>query len=399
MPILVVKAKNIVNKQRIHSLDLLRGFALLGILIMNIVSFSNIGTGYINPTVGAGIEGYNAWIHAFGYLFADTRFMSIFSMLFGAGVIIFSKNIVLKNLSAAKYHYRRMGLLLIFGMIHAYLIWMGDILLMYAICGSIIFLVRHWSVKKLYILGTILFLIPVIFSVSTYLFAPDDVLSEISSSLTPSQLKMDREIIAYRGSYLEQMTPRIKGAVELQTFLFLIEQGWRILSMMILGMILFNKNILDGSRSKSFYTKLFLIGMSLGLAISSFGLWSAYAKDWNGAWYMLVGHMYNYIASLVMALGYIGLIMLWFNTNILKSLQQRLMAVGKLAFTNYILSSLICTFIFYGHGLGLFATMDRLEYWGVILFVWLVILMISPLILKKYRYGPLEWVWRKLTYL
>lgn len=388
-----------MRKQRILSLDMLRGFALLGILIMNIISFSNVGEGYLNPTVGAGIEGYNAWIHAFGHLFADTRFMSIFSILFGAGVVLFSENISLKNLSASKYHYRRMGLLLIFGMIHAYLIWMGDILVMYAICGSIIFFWRNWSIKSLYILGTILFMVPVLSALSTYFLVDEAQLQEIFSGWTPSQSTMQAEIAAYRGSYLNQMGPRVQSAIELQTIVFLIEQGWRILSMMILGMILFKKNILDGSQSKAFYRNLLLSGMGIGLTISGLGLWFAYKKEWSGTWYMSIGHMYNYFASLIMALGYIGLVMLWFTSDFAKAFQHRLMAVGKLAFTNYILSSLICTFIFYGHGLGLYATMDRLEYWGVIIFVWTIILFISPMILKKYKYGPLEWIWRKLTYL
>ena len=114
---------------------------------------------------------------------------------------------------------------------------------------------------------------------------------------------------------------------------------------------------------------------------------------------MNVGHFYNYIASLCVALGYIGLIMLWSKTNILIGLQSRLKAVGKLAFTNYILTSLICTFIFYGHGLGLFATMDRLEQMGIVIIVWMILLIISPMILEKHKRGPLESIWRRFTYL
>jgi uncharacterized protein len=126
-------------KNRIHSLDLLRGFAVLGILIMNITSFSQISMAYMNPTIGAGLEGYNQYFHAFNYIFADTRFMSIFSMLFGAGVVLFTQRIEAKGKRVAALHYKRMFWLLLFGLIHAYFIWVGDILVTYAICGSLVF--------------------------------------------------------------------------------------------------------------------------------------------------------------------------------------------------------------------------------------------------------------------
>lgn len=393
------KLKPTDANERIHSLDLLRGFAILGILIMNIVSFSNIGTGYLNPTIGAGIEGYNGIIHAFSYLFADMRFMSIFSMLFGAGILIFSDNAFKKGSNAGKYHYRRMFWLLIFGCIHAYLIWMGDILVLYAICGSIAFLMRKWKIKTLFIVGGIFFVIPILFSLTTYYFVPQEQLQEIFKFWSPNQEEINMEITAYRGSYLEQMKPRITGAIEIQTLSFPIEQLWRILSMMMLGMILYKKGILSAQKEKSFYRKLFIIGMFIGLILSGVGLYRAYAYDWNGIWYMNVGHFYNYIASIAVALGYIGLIMLWSKSNIFNSLQSRFKAVGKLAFTNYILTSIICTFIFYGHGLGLFAKLDRLQQWGVILFVWMILLYISPIILRKFSKGPLEYLWRRLTYL
>jgi len=109
--------------------------------------------GYMNPTLGAGIDGVNKWVHAFSFLFADMRFMSIFSILFGAGVVLFTRNIVAKNKSEKFFHFRRMLLLLLFGFVHAYLIWMGDILVMYAVCGCIVFFMRNWKVKSLLILS------------------------------------------------------------------------------------------------------------------------------------------------------------------------------------------------------------------------------------------------------
>jgi len=383
---------------RITSLDLLRGFALLGILIMNIISFSNVGIGYINPTQGAGIEGYNSWIHGFSHLFADMRFMSLFSILFGAGVVLFSERIARKELSAAKYHYRRMLWLFVFGMMHAYLIWMGDILVSYAICGSLVFLLRKKSIKTLYILGSISFIIPTLFSLMTYFFTPQADLQEIFAFWTPSVSELNTEIAAYSGSYIQQMTPRSAGAFELQTFLFLIETMWRVIAMMLLGMILYRSGVLTSSRDRSYYVKLASIGFGLGLFIAATGLYRSYQLEWEGIWSMNVGHHYTYIASLFMALGYVGVIMLWDKSSFLTGLQDRLKAVGRMAFTNYILMSVLCTFVYYGHGFGLFGTMDRLETSLVVIGIWIFLLGYSLPYLSHYKQGPLERLWRKLSY-
>lgn len=387
------------NMQRIHSLDLLRGFALLGILIMNIISISNIGMGYVNPTIGAGIEGYNGYFYGFAYLFADMRFMSLFSILFGAGVLLFAESIERKELSPKKYHYKRMFFLLLFGMIHAYLIWMGDILVSYAICGSIVFLMRKWRTRTIWIIGVIFFLIPVLLSLMNYAFAPPQELEKAYSFWIPTQIEIDEEIAAYTGTYMDQMAPRFKSAVQMQTFLFLIEMMWRVLSMMLLGMLLYRSKVLTAGRDYVFYKKLMVFAFAIGLLLSATGLYRSYANEWNGVWTMSVGHQYNYIASVFVALGYIGLIMMWSKSDFWTSMKLRLQAVGRLAFTNYIGTSVICTFIFYGHGLGMFGRFDRLQQWGVILLVWLIILIISPLVLKKYKQGPLEKLWRKLTYM
>lgn len=386
-------------KNRITSLDLLRGFALLGILIMNIISFSGVGSAYINPTIGAGLESYNGIIHGFSYLFADMRFMSLFSILFGAGVVLFSNNAIEKGRKVAKYHYRRMILLLIFGLIHAYILWPGDILVCYALCGCLVFLMRNISDGKLKIFGVLFFIIPILFSYSTYFFTPADTQAEIFQFFSPTLAEQQQEIATMKGSFMDQMSLRIESAMELQTFIFLIETMWRVLSMMLLGILLFRKGVLQAKLSQASYLKMATIGLGVGLFISGIGLYRSYTHDWNASWVMNIGHHYNYVASVIMALGYIGLIMIWNKKDSMSWLKLRLQAAGRMAFTNYIFMSMACTLIFYGHGLGLIGTMDRLELMGVVFVIWIVILTASPLILNKYRQGPLEYIWRKLTYL
>ena len=385
-------------KNRIHSLDLLRGFAVLGILIMNITSFSQISMAYMNPTIGAGLEGYNQYFHAFNYIFADTRFMSIFSMLFGAGVVLFTQRIEAKGKRVAALHYKRMFWLLLFGLIHAYFIWVGDILVTYAICGSLVFFFRKKSIRTLFIMAVILFLIPISLKFMTYYGMPADALESTFAFFHPSAEEIASQTNAMRGTYLEQMPLRVEDAIQIQTLVFMIEMFWRASAMMLLGMILYRKGILSAEKSTAYYKKLMWVGFVPGLILSGIGLSQVYASEWNAAYVMNIGANYKFVSGLFMALGYIGLVIWCYKKGIFKKFQNRLRATGRMAFTNYIGMSVICTLLFNGHGLGLFGTLDRLQQFLIVISVWVLILIISPLVLKNYRLGPLEWLWRKLTY-
>jgi uncharacterized protein len=385
-------------KNRIHSLDLLRGFAVLGILIMNITSFSQISMAYMNPTIGAGLEGYNQYFHGFNYIFADTRFMSIFSMLFGAGVVLFTQRIEAKGKRVAALHYKRMFWLLLFGLIHAYFIWVGDILVTYAICGSLVFFFRKKSIRTLFIMAVILFLIPISLKFMTYYGMPADALESTFAFFHPSAEQIASQTQAMRGSYLEQMPLRVEDAIQIQTLVFMIEMFWRASAMMLLGMILYRKGILSAEKSTAYYKKLMWVGFVPGLILSGIGLSQVYASEWNAAYVKNIGANYKFVSGLFMALGYIGLVIWCYKKGIFKKFQNRLRATGRMAFTNYIGMSVICTLLFNGHGLGLFGTLDRLQQFLIVISVWVLILIISPLVLKNYRLGPLEWLWRKLTY-
>ena len=386
------------SNNRIHSIDLLRGFAILGILIMNITNFSQVNIAYMNPTIGAGLEGYNQYFHAFNYIFADTRFMSIFSILFGAGVVLFTRNAEIKGKRAGVLHFKRMFWLLLFGFVHAYFIWSGDILVAYAICGCFIFFLRKKSIRTLLVMSTLLFIIPLTFNLMTYYGMTSDELESTFAFFHPNPEQIATEIKTMQGSFNEQMTIRLKNAIEFQTFVFLIETFWRTTAMMLLGMILFRKGVLSADKSIKYYKKMVLVGFVPGLILSIIGLNQSYDFEWSGTYVMNIGANYKLISGFFMAIGYIGLVMWFFKKGIFKNLQRRLQSTGRMTFTNYIGMSLICTLIFNGHGLGFFGTFDRLQQFLVVISVWVLILILSPLVLKKYKFGPLEWMWRKLTY-
>ncbi len=386
------------STNRIHSLDLLRGFAVLGILIMNITSFSQVNIAYMNPIIGAGLEGYNQYFHAFNYIFADTRFMSIFSILFGAGVVLFSNNAEAKGKKVGALHYKRMFWLLLFGLLHAYFIWEGDILVAYAICGCLIYLLRKKTIRALLIISIILFIVPLTFNLMTYYGMTVEELESTFAFFYPSSEEINTEVQIMQGSFLEQMPIRLENAIEFQTLVFMIETFWRTTSLMLLGMILYRKGILSANKSISYYSKMILIGFGIGLIISLIGLNQSYDSGWSGAYVMSIGANYKLISGVFIATGYIGFVMWCFKKGVFKKLQNRLQSAGRMAFTNYIGMSLICSLIFNGHGLALYGTFDRLQQFLVVVSIWVLILIVSPLVLRKYRYGPLEWLWRKLTY-
>jgi uncharacterized protein len=171
---------------------------------------------------------------------------------------------------------------------------------------------------------------------------------------------------------------------------------------MLFGMALFKLGVLSAARTRAFYLRLLAIGWLVGLPIVGLGILWNRSIDWAAPDFFFLGSLPNYWGSLGVALGWIAAVMLLCRSQgpsqAWSSVKARLSAVGQMAFTNYIAQSLICTWIFYGHGLGLFGQVDRVGQFGIVLLVWAVQLWWSPLWLARFRFGPLEWVWRSLVY-
>lgn len=388
--------------ERILSIDVLRGFAVLGILIMNIQSFSMIKAAYINPEAYGDLMGINKWIWIVSHFLADEKFMSIFSILFGAGIIMLWQRSVGKGLKAGPIHYRRNFWLLVFGLLHAYLIWYGDILVSYSLCAFLVYVFRKQKPKTLIIISISFFIIPVLiqlFAGYTLPLWPKADYNDNLQSWLPAADIIQKEIRAMQGSWNMVMEQRFGDAFFMQTFLFFYQSFWRVVSMMLLGMALYKWGILSASRSRKFYSRMFFIGLIVGYAIVAYGIYSNFEAQWTVEYSMFFGTQFNYFGSVGVAMGYIGLIMLISKSDFFKGFKRVLSAVGKMAFTNYILMSVICTLIFYGYGLGYYGEIDRVHQSLIVAGIWLIILSISPIWLKYYKYGPIEWLWRGLTYL
>jgi uncharacterized protein len=391
----------VAPSERILSLDVLRGFAVLGILIMNIQSFAMVEAAYFNPTAYGDLTGLNKWVWILSHVFADLKFLSTFSILFGAGIVLMSTKAEARGRRAAGVHYRRTLYLIVIGLIHAYLLWCGDILVAYGLCALVVFLFRKVSPKWLLTIGLIAtsvpFLLFLFFQWSLSSWTPE-AYQNISLIWSPSRQMISQEIAAYQGGWLQQMNHRVPASLAVQTFAFLTSLGWRAGGMMLIGMALFKWRVLTAERSNSFYLKLMAVASGVGFPIVAYGVISNFAADWSLEYSMFLGSRFNYWGSLFIALAYVSAVMLACRLKRPEKLIHRLAAVGRMALTNYLMQTIICTAIFYGHGLGLFGQLERYEQILVVLAVWLFLLIVSPIWLRFFRFGPAEWLWRSLTY-
>lgn len=387
--------------QRIVSLDLLRGVAVLGILLMNIQHFSMPTAAYINPTAFGDLTGLNKWVWIISDLLAHSKFMSIFSMLFGAGVLLFTKRVEQKGMNSASLHYRRMGWLLLFGLMHGFLLWSGDILVTYSLCGMLLFLFRNKRPHILLRIALAFFIVPILINLFFAWSMPywsADVVKSTMESWKPEGQFIKHYLDVYRSGWVEQMELRVPGTIFMQTGLFFMSTFWRVMAMMLLGMVLYKWQVLSAERSRRFYTNMTITGLLTGLLLSAAGIFLNFKNQWTMEYSMFIGVQFNYLGSVGTALGYVGLIMLISKSTRLKRCIHVLSSVGRMAFSNYILMTLLATFIFYGHGLGLFGSVERIYQLMICVGIWMLLLIISPLWLKRFRFGPLERLWRDLTY-
>jgi len=389
------------QSDRILSIDLLRGVAVLGILIMNIQHFSMPQAAYINPTAYGDLNGLNKWVWIISHILASEKFMSIFSMLFGAGVLLFSERAELKGKNNAQLHYRRMGWLLIFGLMHAYLLWSGDVLVSYSLCGMLVFLFRKKSPVTLISITSAFFIVPILinlFFAWSIPYWPEESMLFTMDSWKPGTETLQHHLDVYRSGWWKQMELRVPGSIFMQTSYFFMESFWQVMALMLLGMALYKWKILSCERSSAFYLRMMLIGLTSGYLLSALGVYLNFKQQWSMEFSMFLGSEFNYVGSVGVALGYSALVMLFCKSMYGMRIKQLLAAVGRMAFSNYILMTLVCTFIFSGHGLGLYGSVERQYQILIVLAIWILILMISSLWLKRFRYGPLERIWRALTY-
>ncbi len=380
--------------ERIVGLDALRGFALLGILIINIRVFSMPESVLANPTVYGDFTGANYWAWFVGHVFAQGTFIALFTILFGGGIVLFTRRAERGGQPTFDLHFWRTGWLLAFGLLHAYLLWYGDILVAYAVCALFVVFLRDLGPRVLATVGVLVLAVPsLIETMAGFLVDP----SVVASTWQPTEDTIRAELEAYRGGWTDQLSHRVPAAFSRQTAGFLSYTAFRVGGLMLLGMALFKWGLLTNDRSSRFYRRLIAVGAASGIGVILAGVWYVEAHNW-GIEAALFFRQFNYWGSIALAGAYIGLVMLYCRWRPAGVVTRGLAAVGRTAFSNYILQTVLATSIFYGHGLGLFGHVTRVEALGIVVAIWAIQIPLSMLWLRYFRFGPIEWLWRVFTY-
>lgn len=386
---------------RIAPIDVLRGVAVLGILLMNVQSFGLIGAAYVNPTAYGDFTGANWWTWAIGRVLVDQKIYGVFAMLFGAGIVLMTSRVEARGLSPAKLHYRRMAWLALFGMLHAFLIWSGDILYTYALCGAVAYRFRHRTPRALIVWGMTFIVVGAAIWLAAGLSLPfwpaADVKGFELEEWRPTAAMIAREIAAYGGSWSAQTSLRVDDAIGMETYIFALFVFWKTVGLMLVGMALFKTEVFSATRPPRFYWRMIVVGTLVGASLSIAGIYDDVAHAWDVRYAFFQGDLWNYWGSFALAFAWVAAIMLLCRSSVAPRLHA-LGAAGRMAFTNYILQSMLCTTLFGGQGLALFARLDRVHLLGVVASVWGIELALSTWWLARFRYGPLEWLWRSLTY-
>lgn len=397
------------TKDREIFMDVLRGFAILGIFI------ANLGSGFSWYREDAQLTGpflLPELDHKMGFLhhmFIEGKFYSIFSLLFGWGIALQFKRADAKGINAAPTVRRRLFFMLLLGAVHL-LIWPGDIVFFYALLGFILLPLRKFSNRTLLVTGIILVLSPILLYWAKMTWP---VLNYPAELLVKTGIKVDGALLNLKseedfinmmkhGSWLDQLKGNISGFFFRYQYLFFVSRVPKVLGMFLIGYVVgrsdFYKNILQ--HKKLLY---WVIGIGLLIGLPANFYLARYMTYFNGDYFNLkTKGLYQTIFYALgvapLAMVYVALFMLSFQTAVGKKILSILAPVGKMAFSNYILQSLIGNFVFLGAGLGYMGQVGPVYYTLFGVGVFIIQIILSTIWLKYFNYGPLEWLWRSATY-
>ncbi|GAB3927397.1 DUF418 domain-containing protein [Larkinella terrae] len=415
---------------RIRSIDVIRGVALLGILMMNIPYFG-LPEGILGSLKFDHPGDANYLTHQVIEILFSGKMRALFSMLFGAGVILLTtRKEHSAGLSIADIYYRRILWMVLFGVIDAYvLLWTGDILYAYGLCGLFLFPFRKLAPRYLLLASLVCFGMLIFKGHLRFqdmrgkreAYLKVVALEKQKKKLTdkqkddkkawetvvkngkPDQKKINDEIKNVRSGYPTVWAYYLPINTKIQSSVMYEVYFWDVIGMMFLGMALYKLGVFTGRLRRRGYLAMLLIGYGIGIPL---GWWvhqeTTLAHGDFGRYldshFLPPNRMTYDIRRVTMALGHVGLIMIIYKSGWLRWLTGALAAVGQMAFSNYVMQTLICTFIFFGYGLGNFGRLTYYQLFYVVAGVWAFQLVFSSLWLRFFYFGPLEWAWRSLTY-
>ncbi len=411
------------ESHRVLALDTLRGFALLGILLMNIVSMGMYGAAYDDPSVTGGSTGPNLWIWVVMHILAEGKMRCLFSMIFGASLVLLTSRLESRP-DGADIYYRRTLWLLVFGVAHAYLLWVGDILYPYALCGLALYPFRKLPARKLLTIGACLLIASAALHISSAFEQRDtirdgraaekleakgvkltDEQEEAESSyeewramMRPTQAELDKDRKEWRSrNPLRVIRARAQLTSTSHSSPYYAPEFIDIWCMMFIGMGLLKAGVLSGERSNRFYGLGVLAGYGIGIPLNSYTAYLIVKSHFDPTVQGFTASTYD-LGRLAVAIGHLGLIMLIVRVGALRPITRALAAVGQMALSNYIFQSVVAVIIFTGTGFALYGSLQRYQLYYIVLAVWTFQLLVSPVWLRHFRFGPLEWCWRSLTY-
>ena len=355
--------------ERITTLDAVRGVAVMGILTMNAVSYGLPAPAYFNLDAGGSDTWLDWLIGGAGEVLFDQKFLGLFSLLFGAGIVLFADRAEAKGRRPVWFSLWRNLLLLFIGLAHMAL-WDGDILVLYAVCAPLVILLRRRRPATLLAIGTLL------------------VLSSAAVAAIV-QSAIDDPATQLAGLWYDGDTMADEAGTWFVYNFFSTGFG-----MMLIGVALYRLDVLNGRRSTDFYKRMAVIGLAVGLPLAGLGLAVTAADGFSGD-VALLGAIPNTFATIPAALGYVGVITLW-NAAADSPLRRRVRAAGRMALTNYLTQTVIGIVVLR----GIFDPEDLTRSWLAVfvLAVWALQLWWSKAWLDRFRYGPAEWLWRMATY-
>jgi uncharacterized protein len=394
---------------RITSLDIIRGVAVMGIFSVNVIAFAMIFPAYINPGAFGGYSGENLAIWLVNYVVIDGKMRTLFSMLFGASMLLVIERAAASGQSPARVHYSRMAVLLLFGLIHFYLIWHGDILTLYALTGMVAFAFRDCATKTMLRWAVGLMMLSVLmFGSMSYGMRHAD-LEAHRSGATMKQVQRWNEMaeFAIRPAADDALETRMALANVVERSRYMVTQRGgepfstslaflpTTLALMLFGMAGYRSGYLGGAWDDRRYRRIAAATLGLG-SLATFAL----AMGIIGSNFYIPLLFFALVSigqpiQLAMAFGYAALFILLSRGQ--GVVARRFAAVGRAAFSNYLGTSILGALVFYGDGLGWFGTVSRFQAWLVVPLFWLLMLGWSEPWLDRFYYGPLEWLWRSLA--
>jgi len=423
----VALGEPVQQRERISAVDTLRGFALLGILVMNISSYA-LHEGFdFHPTSIGDIGKLNIVLWAVRFVLFEGKMRGIFSMLFGAGVILLASRLEKRGegTHAADIFLRRNLWLVAIGVIHGYFLWFGDILYTYAVTGLLfLYPCRKLKGRTLLIAGLAAFVITEIYGLTRYenrkrlieraqvaqaAEAAGQKLSDqqkddlktyqrILNAAHPDQAELEKESAEMRGGYAGVFRRYATETMNVQSVSYYKFGFCDSLGMMLIGMGLLQLGFLSAQLPYRAYAWTAVIGYGIGLPLGALSTWEAWRHGFPSLvllrWLLLP---YDW-QRLAVGIAHASIVLMIVKAGALKWITRPLAAVGQTALSNYLGTSVICTLIFNGYGLGMFGKLQFYQLFYVVAGVWAVNLTVSPLWLRYFRFGPVEWAWRSLTY-